>query len=43
MAGLLEQAGLFEKVPEAAARATDAGDMGAAVINTCLCARTRRD
>lgn len=39
MAGLLEQAGLVpvEKVPEAAARATDAGDMGAdvIVINTC--------
>ena len=39
MAGLLEQAGLIpvEKVPEAAARATDAGDMGAdvVVINTC--------
>ena len=39
MAGLLEQAGLVpvEQVPEAAARATDAGDMGAdvIVINTC--------
>ncbi|QPK81846.1 tRNA (N6-isopentenyl adenosine(37)-C2)-methylthiotransferase MiaB [Schaalia sp. ZJ405] len=39
MAGLLEQAGLVpvEKVPEAALRATDAGDMGAdvVVINTC--------
>ena len=39
MAGLLEQAGLIpvEQVPEAAARATDAGDMGAdvIVINTC--------
>ena len=39
MAGLLEQAGLVpvDTVPEAAARATDAGDMGAdvIVINTC--------
>ena len=39
MAGLLEQAGLVpvDTVPEAAARATDAGDMGAdvVVINTC--------
>ena len=39
MAGLLEQAGLLpvDQVPEAAARATDAGDMGAdvVVINTC--------
>ncbi len=39
MAGLLEQAGLVPvgRVPEAAARATDAGDMGAdvVVINTC--------
>ncbi len=39
MAGLLEQAGLVpvEHVPEAAARATDAGDVGAdvVVINTC--------
>ena len=39
MAGLLEAAGLVpvDQVPEAAARATDAGDMGAdvVVINTC--------
>ena len=39
MAGLLEQAGLvpMDTVPETAARATDAGDMGAdvIVINTC--------
>ncbi|MDC4233056.1 tRNA (N6-isopentenyl adenosine(37)-C2)-methylthiotransferase MiaB [Actinomyces sp. B33] len=39
MAGLLEEAGLVpvDRVPQAAARATDAGDMGAdvVVINTC--------
>ena len=39
ISGLLEKAGLVpvERVPAAAARATDAGDMGAdvIVINTC--------